>query len=191
MLTKWAEGRPGADPADFAPPLLRIQDKPPAPLAGWVFRVLAALLVCVLVWAAFGPLDIVAVAEGKLVPTDYLKIVQPSEQGIVKEILVREGEHVTEGQVLIRMDPVATGADLKSIQTEVHHKRLALRRADAQLAGGKFAREKDDPPEAYAQVAAQYAANVQAYENARAQELSLLDKARHDLAAAEQTRSKL
>jgi membrane fusion protein, hemolysin D len=130
---KWAEERFAADPMDFAPPLLRIQQKPPPPLAGWVFRVIAALLVCVLVWAALGPLDIVAVADGKLVPTDYLKIVQPAEQGIVKAILVREGEQVSAGQVLIRMDPVMTGADLKSIQTEVHHKRLALRRIDSQL----------------------------------------------------------
>ena len=46
------------DPADFAPPLLRIQDKPPAPLAGWMFGMLAALLACVLAWAVrreFGP----------------------------------------------------------------------------------------------------------------------------------------
>ena len=35
-----------SDPADFAPPLLRIQDKPPAPLAGWMFGMLAALLAC-------------------------------------------------------------------------------------------------------------------------------------------------
>jgi multidrug efflux pump subunit AcrA (membrane-fusion protein) len=55
------------------------------------------------------------------------------EQGIAKAILVREGEQVSAGQVLIRMDPVMTGADLKSIQTEVHHKRLALRRIDSQL----------------------------------------------------------
>ena len=80
-----------ADPADFAPPLLRIQEKPPAPLAGWMLRLLIALLAGLLLWAIFGRLDIVAVADGKLVPSSYLKIVQPSEQGIVKEILVKEG----------------------------------------------------------------------------------------------------
>jgi hemolysin D len=42
-----------------------------------------------------GQLDIVAVAEGKLIPQSYLKIVQPAEAGIVKEILVREGETVS------------------------------------------------------------------------------------------------
>src|SRR5687767_5323445 len=99
-----------ADPADFWPPLLRIQDKPPAPLAGWMLRLLIALLAGMLLWAAFGRLDIVAVADGKLVPSTYLKIVQPAEQGIVKEILVREGEKVAEGQVLVRMDPALAAA---------------------------------------------------------------------------------
>ena len=180
-----------ADPIDFAPPLLRIQDKPPAPLAGWMFRMLAALLVCLLLWAVFGRLDIVAVADGKLVPSSYLKIVQPAEQGIVKEILVREGERVTTGQVLIRMDPAFTSADLKTLETDFQLKRLALRRIDAQLKGGGFARADGDREELYAEVAPQFGANVRAYENALAQERSLLDKAQNDLAAARQTKAKL
>src|SRR5204863_3074623 len=117
-----------ADPADFSPPLLRIQQKPPAPLAGWMLRILIALVTGILLWAALGQLDIVAVADGKLVPSSYLKIVQPAEQGIVKEILVREGESVQAGQVLIRMDSVLSGADVKAIQAESDNKRLALRR---------------------------------------------------------------
>ena len=182
---------PSADPADFSPPLLRIQEKPPAPLAGWMLRLLVALLAGLSLWAVFGRLDIVAVTDGKLVPATYLKIVQPAEQGIVKEILVKEGEAVKEGQVLIRMDPALTGADVKSVQAEFYNKRIALRRIDAQMGGAKFVRDKDDPPELYGQVETQYRANVQAYENALAQERSLLEKARNDLAGALATKSKL
>jgi HlyD family secretion protein len=180
-----------ADPADFAPPLLRIQDKPPAPLAGWMLRLLIGLLAGILLWAMLGRLDIVAVTDGKLVPSSYLKIVQPAEQGIVKEILVKEGEAVQAGQVLIRMDSVLAGADVKSIQAEYFQKRIALRRIDAQLTGRKFSKEKNDPAELALQVEAQYAANVRAYENALAQERTLLEKARHDLAAAQATKAKL
>lgn len=180
-----------ADPLDFSPPLLRVQEKPAPPLAGWMLRLLIALLGAVLVWAAFGRLDIVAVAEGKLVPATYLKIVQPAEQGIVKEILVKEGEAVHEGQVLVRMDPVQTEADMKSVEAEVQNKRLALRRIDAQLIGRPLYRKARDPAELYARVAAQYASNVRAYENALAQERTLLDKARYDLAGAQATRDKL
>lgn len=178
-------------PADFAPPLLRIQERPPAPLAGWMLRLLLGLVAGVLVWAVFGRLDIVAVADGKLVPSSYLKIVQPAEQGVVKEILVKEGESVKAGQVLIRMDPALTEADVKAVQTEYQNKKIALKRIDAQMSGGRFTREQDDPPELYAQVEAQYRANVQAYQNALAQERSVLEKARHDLAAAQSTKVKL
>jgi HlyD family secretion protein len=193
-----------ADPIDFSPPLLRIQEKPPAPLAGWMLRLLIGLLTGVALWAVFGRLDIVAVADGKLVPSSYLKIVQPAEQGIVKEILVREGEKVAEGQVLIRMDAAIAQADLKSLAADVQTRRLALRRIDAQLArrsaapGGAgaqarrpFARQPEDSPAYYVQALAQYEANLRAYENALAQERSLLEKARNDLAAAESTKAKL
>jgi HlyD family secretion protein len=220
-----------ADPIDFSPALLRIQEKPPAPLAGWMLRLLVGLLAGVALWAVFGRLDIVAVADGKLVPSSYLKIVQPAEQGIVKEILVREGEKVAEGQVLIRMDAVIAQADSKSLAADVQTRRLALRRIGAQLAGPlavpgstkprsvvpesaasgstvhgstaldssgartqahePFSRQPDDSPAHYAQALAQYEANVRAYENALAQERSLLEKARNDLAAAESTKAKL
>jgi HlyD family secretion protein len=180
-----------ADPADFSPPLLRIQERPPAPLAGWLLRLLVALVAGVFVWAAIGPLDIVAVADGKLVPSDYLKIVQPAEQGVVREILVQEGQRVREGQVLIRMDSVITQAEVQAVMAEYQNKRLALRRIDAQLAGRKLERRGEDPPALYEQVAAQHESNVRAYENALAQERSLLEKARYDLEAAQATKRKL
>jgi HlyD family secretion protein len=179
------------DPADFSPPLLRIQQSPAPPLAGWSLRLLIGLLAGMAAWAIFGRVDIVAVADGKLVPSSYLKIVQPAEQGIVKEILVKEGEKVAAGQVLVRMDPALTDADVKSIQAEHDNKRLALRRIDAQLSGKSLARDARDPADLYVQVSAQHAANVRAYESALAQEKALLAKARHDLAAAQATKAKL
>ena len=111
-------GTSGVTPQDFSAPLLRIQNSPPPPLAGWLMNGLLIFFACLLAWAAFGRLDIVAVATGKLVPQSYLRIVQPLEQGIVKEILVREGEHVREGQVLMRMDPSLTDADRRVVDSE-------------------------------------------------------------------------
>ncbi len=180
-----------AAPGDFAPPLLRIQESPPPPAAGWTLRLLLALLAGILLWALLGRLDIVAVTDGKLVPSTYLKIVQPAEQGVVKEILVKEGDLVAAGQVLIRMDPALTEADVKAMQAEAHNKAIALRRIDAQLSGRQFLKEKQEPQPLFDQVQAQYRMNVQAYENALAQERSVLDKARHDLAAAQATKAKL
>lgn len=176
---------------DFQPAILRLQESPPHPLGRSVLWATLVLLAALLLWATFGRLDIVAVAEGRLVPDTYVKIVQPADAGVVKEILVREGEPVKAGQVLLRMDKTLSESDLKALTADYQNKRIALRRIDAQLAGSALTRRGDEPPELFAQVAAQYAANRQAYENALAQERALLDKASHDLASAEEVRRKL
>ena len=144
-----------------------------------------------LVWALVGRLDIVASAEGRLVPQTYVKIVQPAEAGIVQEILVREGQSVDVEQVLMRLDAKLAEADARTIRGEFELKRLLLRRIDAELAGLPMRAEADDPPELFAQVAQQYAARRQAYLDALDQEQAILGKTRHDLQAAEEVRTKL
>ena len=152
---------------------------------------LLALLASTLLWAALAPLDIVAVAEGKLVPFGYLKIAQAAEQGVIVEVTVREGERVAHGQLLARMDTALLAADARALSAEYHAKRLVLRRVDAQLAGSTLSRERDDPPNAYHRAETQLLAYVRAHENALAQERTVLERARHDLAAAEEVKTKL
>jgi HlyD family secretion protein len=179
------------DPRDFQPAIVRLQDAPANPLGRRVLWVTLAFLAALLTWASIGKLDIVAVAEGKLVPDTYLKIVQPTDSGVVKEILVKEGQLVKAGQVLMRMDSALSDSDLKALSADSHNKRIALRRIDAQLADRQFVRRSDEPAELFAQVFAQYAANRRAYENALAQERAVLEKAKYDLKAAEDVKSKL
>jgi HlyD family secretion protein len=180
-----------AHPADFAPDLLAIQSQPPARLPKAVMYSVFALFAVLALWLVFGRLDIVAVAEGKLVPQTYLKIVQPAEGGIVREIRVREGEAVAAGQVLMRMDARIAEADLATVTTELALRALTLRRIDAELGGAPFARSPGDPPQLFAEIEAQYQAHRQAYQDALAQEQAVLAKARHDLAAAREVESKL
>ena len=175
----------------FSPALLRLEQAAPAPLGRAVLHALLGLLAATLTWTTFAPLDIVAVAEGKLVPSGYLKIVQPSEQGVVREVFVREGERVAQGQVLAQMDTTLLAADGRALTADYQSKRLAVRRAEAQLAGRPLAREQEDSNSAYAQAEAQRLANVRAHENALGHERSVGERARHDLAAAEELRSKL
>jgi HlyD family secretion protein len=180
-----------ADPRDFLPAIVRLQEAPPNPLGRQVLWVTLAFIAALVLWATVGKLDIVAVAEGKLVPDTYLKIVQPTDSGVVKEILVKEGEPVKSGQVLMRMDTTLSDSDLKALTADYQNKRIALRRIDAQLAGAPFTRRAEEPAELFAQVFAQYAANRRAYESALAQERALLDKAKNDLRTAEQVQTKL
>ena len=179
------------DALDFAPGLLAIQESPPAKLPRTVMYTVLALFLIMLAWAIFGKLDIIASAEGRLVPQTYVKIVQPADAGIVKEILVQEGQAVEAGQVLMRMDTKFTEADAKTIRNELRLKSLILRRADAELAGRPMMRRKEDPPELYGQVENQYRAHRQAYLDAVGQEAESLNKARHDLRSAQETLYKL
>jgi HlyD family secretion protein len=190
-LMEKAGDRIHADPRDFQPALMRLQETPPNPLGRRVLWIALVFLALLLVWASFGKLDIVAVADGKLVPDTYVKIVQPTDSGVVKEILVKEGELVKEGQVLMRMDTTLSESDLKALTADYQNKRIALRRIDAQMAGTAFMRRADEPAELFRQVYAQYAANRQSYESALGQERATLEKAKHDLTAAEEVQKKL
>ncbi|MDP1612944.1 MAG: biotin/lipoyl-binding protein, partial [Sulfuritalea sp.] len=179
------------DHLEFAPPLLRLQESAPDPLGRTVLWAILILVGCLIVWALVGQLDIVAVAEGKLVPQSYVKIVQPSEAGIVKEILVREGQTVKAGQVLMRMDALITEADATALATESARKRMALRRIDAELSAKPFRTEAGDPPDLAREIEAQHRANRASLDAALAEERSRLVKARQDLSAAEAVRDKL
>lgn len=176
---------------DFSPPLLRLQAGSPRPLRRLVLWLLAAMLMLLIVWALIGRLDIVAVAEGRLIPHSYLKIVQPAESGIVKEILVREGESVRAGQVLMRMDTLINEADRRSVDADYRRKRATLARIDAELADRAYVAAATDPPELAREITAQYRANRAALDAALAEEKSRLVRYRHDLASAEQVKDRL
>lgn len=180
-----------SDYRTFHPPLIRLQQASPHPQGRRVLWALLAFLVFLLAWALLGRLDIVAVADGKLVPASYLKIVQPSEAGIVKDILVREGDPVRAGQVLMRMDTLMTEADLESIATEHTRKQLALARIDAELSGQAFQPDIKAPVALLRETSAQYQANRDAFAAALAEERSRLGKAQQELAAARQQKTRL
>ena len=175
----------------FYPPLIRLQQTAPHPKRQRVVWALLALLLFLLLWALFGRLDIVVVADGKLIPDSYLKIVQPSEAGIVKEILVREGDKVNAGQTLMRMDALFTEADLDSIRQEHVRKELTLERIDAELTGQPFEPNLTAPSALAGEVASQFAANRGALTAALAEENSRLVKAQQELAAATQQKTRL
>jgi HlyD family secretion protein len=177
--------------AEFTPGLLAIQQSPPPKLPRAVFFVVGTLFAALLAWSVLARLDIVAVAEGRLVPESYTKILQPAEAGIVKEVLVSEGQSVEEGQVLIRLDPTLAGADELSLASELAAKRLALRRIDAELRGVPLSPRSGDDAGLLAQVQLQALTHRQAYLDALAQEQSSRERALHDLKAAQETLAKL
>lgn len=179
------------DEFDFAPGILGVQNQPPSPLPRMVLRGVLLLITALLIWAIFGRLDIVSVADGKLVPTTYLKIVQPADSGIVREIAIQEGQHVEKNQLLIRMDANLSEAESKSIQNELQHKTLELRRIEAELYNKPLKRENADAVEMYNRVYAEYQSNRRALQDDIAAEQAALQRAHSDLAATREVQHKL
>lgn len=175
----------------FHPPLIRLQQSPPSPQGRRVLWALLALLAFLLVWSIVGRLDIVAVADGKLIPANRLQIVQPAEAGIVKDILVREGQPVRAGQVLLRMDALITDADLNATRTDHARQQLQLARIDAELAGQLFKPEIPGRAALAREIQAHYRANRDALAAALAEERSRMIKAQQELAAARQLKERL
>ncbi|MEO5671718.1 MAG: HlyD family type I secretion periplasmic adaptor subunit [Ramlibacter sp.] len=180
-----------AHAADFAPGLLAIQENPPPRMAKAVLYAVVGLCALMLAWAMLGKLDVVAVAEGRLVPQTYVKIVQPAEAGVISEILVAEGDFVRAGQALIRLDATVANAEARHLAGDVELRRLTLRRIDSELAGAEMAGRNGDSPALLAQVRQQGAQHVRAYEDALAQETAQRRRLAQELKAAQETVNKL
>ncbi|MBL0423412.1 HlyD family type I secretion periplasmic adaptor subunit [Ramlibacter sp. AW1] len=178
-------------PSGEAPDLLALQEEAPARMPAWVGYAVGTLVLLLFAWAAFGQLDIVATAEGRLVPRNHSRVVQPAEAGVVHEVLVREGDAVHAGQVLMRMDGTLSRTELDVLQAESALREASLRRIDAELRDQPLLPQQGEPVEVSAQVGAQYRARRQAYIDAVSQEEAQVQRTRHELAAAREQLAKL
>ena len=169
----------------FSPAMLALQSAAPSPLPRTVLWTLVLLVGCTVAWATFGRLDVVSVAEGKLVPHSYLQVSQPADGGIVRNILVSEGQLVEAGQVLARLDPQFSESDSRQIQNDLQQRQLQIARIEAELADGELRiDEKDYPPARLAQTRAQLHANRRAYSDTLDTQRSARVRAEQDLRSA-------
>ncbi len=121
-------------------------------------RLLKALVLTfalIMLWMAVFTVDKVTRGAGRVLPSTQNQVVQHLEGGIVKEILVEEGQRVRKGQVLMRIANASTGAAIESARTDLVSKRIILARLEAEIAGaGSFV-----PPADFAREAPEIAAS--------------------------------
>ena len=82
-------------------------------------------LALLLLWAAFAEVDSVTRGQGRVIPSSKAQLVQPSEAAVIAEILVRGGQSVKKGQLLVRLDDAQSSSELGQLQTE--NERLSVR----------------------------------------------------------------
>ena len=179
------------DASAFAPGWQRLDDAPPSGARRRLLHALVALLAAAIAWACVGKLDVVVVAEGRLAPRTQLKLVQPAEAGVVREVLVAEGASVLAGEPLVRLDAVLVDSESRALRADVARRDLQRRRVQGELRGAPPARHPDDADDAYAVALALYHANRRAHLDAVAQETAAAERLAQELAAARAAESKL
>ena len=123
-----------ADELEFLPAALEIVETPPSPIGRAIAVVLIALFCASLAWSAWGTIDIVASAPGKVVSGGRSKVVQPFETGVVRAIRVQDGQSVKAGDVLIELDPTVNTAERDHLRDDLIAERLNIARLRAALA---------------------------------------------------------
>lgn len=108
-----------ADETAFLPEALSLQETPVHPSPRRAAAAVCGLFVIALTWAVLGQIDIVAVATGRIVVDDNSKTVQPLEAGVVRRVLVRDGDLVRAGQLLVELDATHAAADGASVQEQI------------------------------------------------------------------------
>jgi adhesin transport system membrane fusion protein len=133
------------DPADLAylSPVRGAQVVEAAPAAMWSVYLMLLMLAAALGWAAVAQVDIIAKAPVRIIPEGREQLIASLEGGILRELSVREGEQVRQGQQLATLDPTRVEAQ----QAEGQAKRVALMGAVARLTAESTGRPLQFPPE--------------------------------------------
>ena len=91
-----------------------------------------------LVWASLAEIDEIARGEGEIIPSGENQMIQNLEGGIVEEILVKEGEHVEVGQLLVKIDNQKSESTFSSNEIKADALEARIIRLRAEASGKKF-----------------------------------------------------
>nr|ART38714.1 G247 [uncultured bacterium] len=148
LRRRWAELRLlwrdiDRDDLEYMSDTTAVDLDPAHPAGHMILIAVAVLLVVSLLWAALAKVDEVTHAEGQIIPSSQVQIVQNLEGGIVQEILVREGDVVAKDQILLRIDDTR----FESSYQEGRVKYLSLLAQVARLTAETEGKPLEVPPE--------------------------------------------
>lgn len=118
----------------------------PLPRATWALYLLLAVVVTAIVWASLARVDEVTRSDGRIVPDGREQVIASLDSGILRELMVREGQEVQLGQELAQLDPTRVEAS----QNEGQARRFALLAQAARLGAEAGGRMLKFPPEVLA-----------------------------------------
>jgi len=104
---------------EFLPAAIEVESTPSSKAGRLIIWLIVLLFLIAVIWALVGKIDIVAVAQGKVIPSERVKQIQPLESARIKAIHVKEGQSVTAGQSLITLDSALVQTDLNRLTSEL------------------------------------------------------------------------
>lgn len=99
-------------------------------------------LLVLVAWAAFAQVDEVTRGTGRVIPSSKAQLVQPAEAATIEEILVRGGQTVKRGQLLVRLDDAQSSSELGQLQTENERLGIRAQRLAQEAQGGSLGCEE-------------------------------------------------
>ena len=126
----------------FLPAALEVAETPASNTARMIALTICAFFAGAVAWASIGELDIMAVAQGKIIPSEQVKTIQPLETSVVRAIHVAEGQSVKKGDLLIELEVTGGKADLDRLTADWESARTDSARLAALL--------EPDPDKAFA-----------------------------------------
>ncbi|MEP0708078.1 MAG: HlyD family type I secretion periplasmic adaptor subunit [Parvibaculum sp.] len=119
--------------------------------------IVAGLFFFLLLWSAFAHIDVTASGEGAVVPSSHIQVVQNLEGGILRNVLVREGDRVAEGDVVAQIDNTGALSSYREDLSTFRAMQASAARLSAEASGAPLAFPADliDADESAALVAAE------------------------------------
>lgn len=100
-----------------------------------LFVAITVFFVVSLIWANVASLDEVTRGDGKVIPSSEIQALQSLDPGIVDEFLVKEGDFVRQGQVLVRLRDIEAASDLGANRARYLGLLASITRLQAQVEG--------------------------------------------------------
>lgn len=137
----------------------------PRRVTRWAFWLALLFWLVALAWAALAQVDEFTVAEGKVIPSSRVQLVQNLEGGIIAEVLVKDGDSVARDQPLLRIDKVRFASQSEEGRAKDRALLARIARLSAEANGLPFSAPEQlagSHPALVAQESALYASRQQA-----------------------------